>query len=147
MLGHASVAMTLVVYAHLIPSMESDAADGSPPCAAPGKERFTGACLPRWPTLLRQRPSGAHTTMTPRFLQPRTCTFATTVEPVGGPLTAKAELVHKGRRLLSCECVIEDFAEPSSGAFHSDLHDCSSAVGSKRAGHRIQTETVTGCPW
>jgi uncharacterized protein (TIGR00369 family) len=29
-------------------------------------------------------------------------------QPRGGPLTATAELVHRGRRLLSCESVIED---------------------------------------
>ena len=29
-------------------------------------------------------------------------------QPQAGPLTAKAELVHKGRRILSCECAIED---------------------------------------
>jgi uncharacterized protein (TIGR00369 family) len=29
-------------------------------------------------------------------------------QPRSGPLTAKAELVHKGRRILSCECAVED---------------------------------------
>ena len=29
-------------------------------------------------------------------------------QPQAGPLTAKAELVHKGRRILSCECAVED---------------------------------------
>ena len=29
-------------------------------------------------------------------------------QPRAGPLTAKAELVHKGRRILSCECAVED---------------------------------------
>ena len=29
-------------------------------------------------------------------------------QPRRGPLTARADLVHRGRRLLSCECVVED---------------------------------------
>ena len=29
-------------------------------------------------------------------------------QPRGGPLTANVAVVHQGRRLLSCECVIED---------------------------------------
>jgi uncharacterized protein (TIGR00369 family) len=29
-------------------------------------------------------------------------------QPRAGPLTARAELVHKGRRILSCECAVED---------------------------------------
>ena len=29
-------------------------------------------------------------------------------QPRGGPLTANVTVVHKGRRLLSCECAIED---------------------------------------
>lgn len=29
-------------------------------------------------------------------------------QPHAGPLTANAELVHRGRRLLSCECAVED---------------------------------------
>jgi uncharacterized protein (TIGR00369 family) len=29
-------------------------------------------------------------------------------QPRGGPLTANVSVVHNGRRLLSCECVIED---------------------------------------
>jgi uncharacterized protein (TIGR00369 family) len=29
-------------------------------------------------------------------------------QPRGGPLTANVTVVHQGRRLLSCECVVED---------------------------------------
>jgi uncharacterized protein (TIGR00369 family) len=29
-------------------------------------------------------------------------------QPLAGPLTAEANLVHRGRRLLSCECVVTD---------------------------------------
>jgi uncharacterized protein (TIGR00369 family) len=29
-------------------------------------------------------------------------------QPHAGPLTARADLVHKGRRILSCECAVED---------------------------------------
>jgi|SRR5262245_37521611 len=29
-------------------------------------------------------------------------------QPTAGPLTAEANLVHRGRRLLSCECVVTD---------------------------------------
>lgn len=29
-------------------------------------------------------------------------------QPHAGPITATAELVHKGRRILSCECLVED---------------------------------------
>jgi uncharacterized protein (TIGR00369 family) len=29
-------------------------------------------------------------------------------QPLAGPLTAEANLVHRGRRLLSCECAVTD---------------------------------------